>query len=266
MKKIIFIKLGGSLITEKDQAMKARANIIQTICTMLAEVIKERQDVQFVIGNGAGSFGHYQVIQYNLKEGITRPEQWYGYSVVQDAVAQLNRMVVEILLEKGVAVTTIQPSAIITADDGKPAHKNLQPLYSLIKNDVIPSLYGDIILDTKRGCTIFSTEKLFDIVIDDLQTKGAEVESVIHLTQVSGVLDSNHEVIPRITKESWPEVQKNISATEGYDITGGMKHKIETALEYAKKGIKTYVLDGNKPELLRAVLIEKKETECTVIE
>jgi isopentenyl phosphate kinase len=75
------------------------------------------------------------------------------------------------------------------------------------------------------------------------------VKEVIHLTQVDGVLDSNKEVIPEITEENWEAVQESIYEPKGYDITGGMKHKIETALKYAKKGVTTRILNGEKPDV-----------------
>jgi isopentenyl phosphate kinase len=83
MKKLIFIKLGGSLITKKDVPYTARYDIIQQFAKELKEIISKRQDVQFVLGNGAGSFGHYPVIKHNLKNGIQTSDQVQGFCEVR---------------------------------------------------------------------------------------------------------------------------------------------------------------------------------------
>lgn len=247
MKQLVFIKLGGSIITNKNEAMQAHNGVISSIAKAVAGIIKKRSDLQFIIGNGAGSFGHYQVIEHDLKNGISKTGQWYGYSIVQDAVAQLNRKVVAAFLKEGIAMTSIQPSAILMANNGKLQSAELDSFKSLLESGVVPSVYGDIIPDTQKGCTIFSTETLFDILISELLKDGNSIHSVIHLTQVPGLLDKNNAVISEVTKETWSTLKQNIANTDGYDITGGMLHKIESALQYASKGITTLIIDGNHP-------------------
>lgn len=264
MKKLVFIKLGGSIITEKNTAMTARLDMISGLAKEISDVAKTRNDIQFIIGNGAGSFGHYQVIQYKLKDGITSQEQWYGYSIVQGAVSMLNNLVVKSLQQEQLPVVTIQPSAIFTANNGKPETVSLRSFFKLLENEVIPSFYGDIIVDTARGCTIFSTETIFDILINASLEKKIDVDMVIHLTKVPGVLDDNKKVIKEITAENWPSIQKFIAKTDGYDITGGMKHKIEASLLYAKKGIKTIIADGEKKGILKDIFIENKASGTTI--
>lgn len=249
MKKIILIKLGGSLITEKDKPMTACQDIIDQIAGEIAGLYRQTTDYQFILGNGAGSFGHYLVQKYNIQGGIKTPDQIEGFCQVQDAVAQLNRLVVKALLHEHVPVCTVQPSAILIAEDAQKKELFLQPIQQMMEKGIIPVLYGDIILDTKQGSHIFSTEDMFDLLIQ----ADMPITTVVHLTQVAGVLDQNQKVIPVITEQNWPAVQKHIYAPKGFDITGGMKHKIEKALVYARKSVKTIIISGEEGILTKTV-------------
>ncbi len=265
MKKLIFIKLGGSLITEKDKPMTARLDIIEQLAADIASLIKQMPEYTFIIGNGAGSFGHYQVVKYGLKEGVSSPEQWQGVSEVQSAASELNRIVVNALLKQNIPVYKLQPSAMFTAENSRLSTSNLEGLNNALQTGLVISVYGDIILDSKKGCTIFSTEKVFDILLNEALQKGNSVKAVVHLSKVPGVQDSNGQIIPLITKENWNEIQHHISSTEGFDVTGGMKHKIESSLEYAEKGIVTYIGSGETKNILQKILLNNDTTGLTMV-
>lgn len=260
MKQYIFIKLGGSLITEKDTPETARPAIIQQLAKQIKEVIHQLPDTQFVLGNGAGSFGHYKVVEHQLKEGITRPDQIFGYADVHDSAARLNRIVVHELLQQGIPAASLQPSALFTAHNGKKNTEHYDSFFGMIQTGIVPVVYGDVIIDTSRGCVIFSTETIFDHLIEASLQNGAQVSAVIHVGQVAGVLDSANNVIPLITKETWPSVQSTIYAPKGYDITGGMKHKIESSLQLTEKGIETYLVSGESENILVDCLVKRSFT------
>lgn len=245
MKPITLIKLGGSVITRKDEALTARPDIIKAIAKEIAKYYKQNPEVRLILGNGAGSFGHYLVQKYNLKDGMKTAEQLAGYTQVQHSVSQLNNLVTNALLAEGLPVVSVQPSAILISQNGKKQDMFLQSIAMMYVTGIIPVVYGDIILDTKQGCKVFSTEDIFDLLIQ----AEMPIKEVIHITQVDGVLDKKKVVINEITEENWREVQEDIYAPAGYDVTGGMKHKIETALEYAKKGVLTRIINGEKPDL-----------------
>lgn len=249
MKKIIFIKLGGSLITQKDKPYTSRIDVIQNIASELAKIMKEKQDTVFILGNGGGSFPHYPAVQYKMKEGIQRPEQVFGFCKVQDAAAQLNRIVVHELLDKEIPACSINPSSIFTAKSGTVKNAYVDSLLGVLEKGITPVLYGDIIFDEQKGSTIFSTEYIFDILISMLLEKKYEIEKVLYLCTVEGVYDTNGNIISEINEKNWDEVKKQIYETEGYDVTGGMAHKIQSALRLGKKGIQTYILKGSKESL-----------------
>jgi len=49
-----------------------------------------------------------------------------------------------------------------------------------------------------------------------------------------------------------------LSASDGYDVTGGMTHKIEQLMELAHLGFESYVINALKPGNLRRVLMGEK--------
>lgn len=245
MKKIVFIKLGGSLITEKDKPFTVRLDVIERLSLQIKEIYSIRSDIQLVLGTGAGSFGHYPVVTHNLKDGIVNSEQSIGFGDVNNRVTELNSLVVESLIKNNIAVNAINASSIFTAADGRLKTSSLESFFGMLDLNIVPIIYGNIIYDSKKGCTIFSTEKIFEILINVLLQNKYVVDKVIHLSIVDGVLDEKKEIIRHITQENFEEVKKHLYQTEGYDVTGGMLHKIEKSLEYTDKGIQTFILSGN---------------------
>ncbi len=246
MKKIVFIKIGGSLITDKTQPYTANLAMIQKFAFSLKKIISENPKLQFIIGNGAGSFGHFPAVKHNMKQGITNADQIFGFCEVQDGVARLNRIVISELLNHNISVCSVHPSSIFTARNGTVQSVFLDSLEGFMNLGIIPTVYGDIVYDTEKGSKILSTEDVFEIVMEEFLKKNYEVAKVIHLTSVQGVLDSNGKVISKISKENFEEVKRHLYKTEGYDVTGGMLHKIQTSLSYAEKSIQTHIIHGDQ--------------------
>lgn len=57
----VFIKLGGSLITDKARPKHAHAQRIKALAAEISDLYKNNPEMVFFIGNGAGSYGHYAV-------------------------------------------------------------------------------------------------------------------------------------------------------------------------------------------------------------
>ena len=89
MKKIILIKFGGSLITDKTKTNIARLDVIENLVRQVkSSFAKASEDeVSFIIATGAGGFGHPVAKKYenNLKEGLP---------FIKDAVKKINNIVV----------------------------------------------------------------------------------------------------------------------------------------------------------------------------
>ncbi|KXK10470.1 MAG: Acetylglutamate kinase [Microgenomates bacterium OLB23] len=265
-KRLVCLKLGGSLITDKATPMEAKKEIIVTLAQQIAAALKQDPNLQLIIGNGAGSFGHYAVITHHMQNGLNEPQKNIGYAYVQKAVALLNRSIVDALLDAGVAAVSWQPSAAIVGNAGVIENFPTDVIETALSHNIVPVIYGDILLDTQHGSMIASTELLLGAVAQALIKKGHVLHKVIHNGATKGVLDAHRKVIPRITPHNFEEITQLIYATDGFDVTGGMLHKIKESLLLAHKGIPSLIINGvsEKDLLTRALLDEPVEgTEIT---
>jgi len=259
MKKIILIKLGGSLLTDKTKPFTARETIIIDLIRQIKEALLVRKDINIIVGNGGGSFPHYPAIKYQMNEGIKKEMQKFGFAKVQDAAAQLNRIIIKHFLNQNLNAISLSPSSFLIATGGKVKKIFLSPLEGLLRLNLIPVIYGDIVYDEKLGARIFSTEELLNAVSIRLLKKGYWIERVIHNGVTCGVLDENGQTIKKITKKNFSQFRAAIKKARGYDVTGGMLHKISQSLWLAKYGVKTLIINGveNKDILKKAILGEK---------
>ncbi len=114
----VFLKLGGSLITDKRQPETPRADVIRRLAEEIAQAQRANKDLRLVVGHGSGSFGHVFGQRYGTRDGVRTAEGWYGFAATGDAAARLNRLVVEALLAAGIPAWSIQPGATLRCRRG----------------------------------------------------------------------------------------------------------------------------------------------------
>ncbi len=112
---VVFLKLGGSLITDKRQAETPRPDVIARLAAEIAAARAQVPTMQLVIGHGSGSFGHVVGRRYGTRAGVESAVDWYGFAATADAAARLNRIVVAALLAADVPAWAIQPSVTLRA-------------------------------------------------------------------------------------------------------------------------------------------------------
>ncbi len=91
---IIFLKLGGSLITDKAGEEALRLDVLERIAGEIAQARGENPGLKLVLGHGSGSYGHVAGARHGTRGGVSGEQQWYGFTVVADAAARLNRAVI----------------------------------------------------------------------------------------------------------------------------------------------------------------------------
>lgn len=264
-KKLILIKLGGSLITDKLKPFTIREDIIRNLAKQVKEVMDERKDLLLIVGNGGGSFPHFPAVRYQMEEGIKNEKQKYGFCLVQDAAAQLNRIIVGAFLREKIKAISFNPSSSLICQNGKIKTFYLDSMLGYLNLGLIPVIYGDIVFDKKKGSKILSTEVLINFLALKLKKYGFFVEKIIHNGITKGVLDEQGNVIKKISKRNFYRIEKVLKKTAGFDVTGGMRHKINEALEIAKKGIKTFIINGGEGKILKKAILGES-VEGTIIE
>jgi len=250
---VVFLKLGGSLITDKTRAYTARHEIIARLAGEVRQALDAAPDLGLLIGHGSGSFGHWAAKPHGTRQGVQTPTQWRGYSRVAAAAARLNRIVIADFLDADVPVLSIQPSASARCHDGLLQYLDTRPIHAALARGLVPLVYGDVALDDVRGGTIISTEDIFLYLASDLHPA-----RILLLGDMPGVLDPDGTVIPNITPAGLPALREMLDGSGGVDVTGGMADKVARMVELVQRHPETcvYILSGAEPGLLTRALLD----------
>ncbi|MEI6532359.1 MAG: isopentenyl phosphate kinase [Candidatus Roizmanbacteria bacterium] len=251
--QLVFVKIGGSYITDKSKPYSIHSKKIKKLVYDLGKVVQDNPNIQFIFGNGAGSFAHVPAKKYKIQEGITDMNGYLGMCHVAYDAQMLNLILSKEFLNNNVSVFPVHPSSCMTLLDKSVKSIYSQSIRALVNANIIPFIHGDIVVDEIRGAYIYSTEALFDVLIQEFET-AYDISHIIHLTVVEGVFGPNNKVIPEIDSNNISEVEQYLINAEGYDVTGGMAHKIHQSLEYSKKGIQTYIIQGNQANTISKIL------------
>src|SRR5512133_3601092 len=108
---LTFIKLGGSLITNKRESEHFHADLMRRVAREIADAHTADPDHQLLIGHGSGSFGHVAAQKHGTIDGVYSPAQWIGFAEVATVARRLNSLVVENLAEARLPVFAVQPSS-----------------------------------------------------------------------------------------------------------------------------------------------------------
>jgi len=243
----IFVKLGGSLITDKTRPYTPRLATIERLATEIRQAPDDSPHLRLVIGHGAGSFGHWAAYPYGTRQGVFTPEQWRGYAEVAAAASRLNRIVCDAFLQAGVPVWSLPPSASARCRDGVLFTMETTPLRVALEHRLVPLVYGDVALDEQRGGTIISTEDIFVFLADVLHPV-----RILLLGEVPGVLDASGALIPHITPANFATWRDVLGNSRGVDVTGGMMDKVTqmTTLVQQHPQSQVYILAGTEPGTL----------------
>lgn len=251
MDRLIFLKLGGSLLTDKTRPEKLRSDVLSRVAGEIAASRRQNPGLKLVLGHGSGSFGHVAAAKHGTRLGVSGSDQWAGFCEVSDAAARLNRTVTGVLLAAGVPAVSIQPSSSAVCEDGRLVRLAIAPIEMALKAGLVPVVYGDVAFDTVRGGTIISTEEVMDFVAIQLNPS-----YLLLAGETPGVLDPTGNVIRRISPATLSEVLPALGGSRGTDVTGGMVAKVEAMLSLcgALPNLTVRIFSGLEPHLLETVL------------
>jgi isopentenyl phosphate kinase len=248
---ITLLKLGGSLITDKNQKATFRQDVMARVACEIQEALNALPDMQLIVGHGSGSFGHFEAKQHNTIAGVHSKNDWIGFTKVATIAAELNYLVAKELHAVDIPVLRIQPSASAIATDGKITSMNVTNIERALNQGLVPLVYGDVAFDDVRGGTIISTEAVFTYLVAQLP-----VNRILLLGEVDGVYDTRQNVIPEITPDNFQQYESALSGSSGVDVTGGMLTKVEDMLELASH--EPYpiiqIINGNEAGIIRDAL------------
>jgi isopentenyl phosphate kinase len=253
----VFLKLGGSLLTDKRQQETPRLDVIRRLADEIAMALSANRELQLVVGHGSGSYGHVHGLRYGTRDGVHTSEQWYGYAVTADAAARLHRVFVSALLQAGIPAWGIQPSAALRCQRREIIAGPEMTVALALEKGLTPVVHGDVALDTVLGGTIVSTEEIFKWMLPHFRPQrlvlAGEVDG-IHTADPQ--IDRRATLIPEIRPDSMHEIRQGLGGSHGMDVTGGMLAKVSHSLDMvqAHPELDVIVCSGMQPGNVEAVL------------
>lgn len=240
---MILIKLGGSIITNKEKPLSPRKKVVENIAKNLKKI-----DEPIIIVHGGGSFGHYWSVKYDMH---TKPNRYdmHGVSIVKNSMIDLNKIILNVFVKNKLNPYSLPPTDFMSGNI--PVIKKVKEITKIAKSGLIPITYGDALWYGNKKTYILSGDKIMTHLAKILKPR-----LVIFALNEDGLYSDlkNKKLIYELKGEN-PKISEN-----KMDVTGGMTRKVDEASNIAKSGMNVFFVNGNKPErIVKAVKNNKYE-------
>ena len=262
MNPTIFLKLGGSLITEKTGVEEVRGPTLARLAQEIRRACEANPGLKLVLGHGSGSFGHVHAAQHGTRQGVRTADQWHGFAQVSAAASRLNELVMAALLKAGVPALSLQPSASALCEDGQIKELAVRPVNMTLQAGLLPVVFGDVAFDTVRGGTIISTEEVMMFLAETLRPSW-----LLLAGETPGVLDLAGQVVPLISAANLEQITPALGGSRGTDVTGGMAGKVRSMLDLvsAQPQMQIRIFSGLEPGTVQQTLLTPERASGTVL-
>jgi isopentenyl phosphate kinase len=268
MKELVFLKLGGSLITDKTQPYTPLLDVMDDLALQIATALQTHPNLRLVLAHGAGSFGHVPASEYKTRDGLppqstplihrgrdqSEESYWKGFAEVWYQASALNRYMMKALHNAHVQAIALPPSASVIASNGQVSVWETTHIRMALSTGIIPVIFGDTVFDEVRGGTILSTEDLFMPLAAALNP-----ERILLAGLEAGVwadFPARTKIVETITPKSFNEIKANVGKSAAADVTGGMESKVKQMLDSvtANPDMTVQIFSGVEPgNIVRAL-------------
>jgi isopentenyl phosphate kinase len=241
------LKLGGSVITEKDTP----ETVDDAALSRAAEAVADF-DGDLVLVHGGGSFGHHAAAERGVTtESGTRSAA--DARAIHDAMGRLNAAVLDALHGAGVEALPVRPLSVASRDADGDLALPTGSVATMLAEGFVPVLHGDGVVQSGAGVTVTSGD---DLVVALAADGGLDVDRVGLCSTVPGVLDGDGDVIGRI--ERFADAADALGGSDATDVTGGMAAKVEKLLAlgapthvFGPEGLDAFVAGGSPGTVVR---------------
>jgi len=250
---MIFLKLGGSLITDKARPETARLEVLARLAVEIAEVRAERPELRLLLGHGSGSFGHPAAARHGTRAGAHTPDEWRGFQQVWWAAHRLQRLVLDALLQAGLPAIAFPPSSHALCEGGELIQLAAEPLTRALEAGLLPVTQGDVAFDRRWGATIVSTEQVMGFLAASLKPKRILLAGI-----EEGVYARYPQKDQLLAKLSRADLeQSSIGGSGEVDVTGGMLEKVAWSLSMSQADpeLEMHVFSGVTPGNVRMAIL-----------
>jgi len=240
---MILLKLGGSIITNKEKPLTPRKKIIENIAKSLKKI-----NEPVIIVHGGGSFGHYWSVKYDMH---TKPKKYdmHGVAIVKNSMIDLNKIILDVFVKNKLNPYSLPPTDFMCGNKSIPS--KIREIEKIAKAGLTPITYGDALWYGNKKTYILSGDKIMTHLAKILKPR-----MCIFALNENGLYSDlkTKKLIYELRGEN-PKISEN-----KMDVTGGMTRKVEEATNIAKMGIDVFFVNGNKPErIVKAVKNRKYE-------
>ena len=238
---MILIKLGGSIITNKEKPLSARRKTIDKLTKSL-----KRIDEPIIIVHGGGSYGHFWSVKYDMhtKE---RKYDLRGVAIVKNSMIELNKIILDLMLKNKLNPYSLPPTDFMSGN--KPIPKKIKEIEKIAKSGLIPVTYGDALWYGQNKSFILSGDKIMTHLAKILKPRLC----VFALNEDGLYSDLKSKRLIHELKGQRPLISQN-----KMDVTGGMTRKVEEASKISKMGMNVFFVNGNKPERIVKAIKNRK--------
>jgi isopentenyl phosphate kinase len=240
---MILIKLGGSIITNKEKPLSPRRKTIDILTKSLKKISEP-----IIIVHGGGSYGHYWSVKYDMH---TKEKKYdlRGVAIIKNSMIELNKIILDSLLKNKLSPYCLPPTDFMSGN--KPISKKVKEIEKIAKSGMIPVTYGDALWFGQNKTFILSGDKIMTHIAKILKPR----LTIFALNEDGVYSDLRSKKLIYELKGERPSISEN-----KMDVTGGMTRKIEEASKIAKMGMNVFFVNGNKPErIVKAVKNSKFE-------
>ncbi|MHA1661494.1 MAG: type 2 isopentenyl-diphosphate Delta-isomerase [Promethearchaeota archaeon] len=261
--KIIILKLGGGLLTDKNKPLSLRKEVIESAIQQIIE-----SGERLILVHGGGSFGHPIAKKYRISQGLnsTIDNQIAGLAETHDAMNKFNSHIIKIFMEKNYPAISIQPSSIFFKYLDNIYFNSIEIIETLLDLGLVPVLYGDIILDKSGSFSIISGDRI--ILELCMKLKKYSVSKVIFAIEKDGIFIENETGNVKLALNLNPNELDNINLAdlgEKIDVTGGIRGKINAIKEIVKLNVPIQIINGLKNKFILKALNYHQDFKCTNI-
>lgn len=230
---MILVKLGGSVLTNKGTSGGARFSRRHAL-RLLREIRASSES--FVLVHGAGSFAHPLALQYGIgKRRLSGRRLVDAVSRTQAGVRELRSNVLAACDEAGMRVVDVPASVVARVEAGK-VRFDARSFEDALSRGLCPVTGGDVVFDDKLGARVLSGDEILFLLAQTLKPK-----RVVFVSDTDGLRVAG-KTVPTLSPSEARELLPRIAV--GSDATGGMRGKLEQAIEIADLGVPVVIVNG----------------------
>lgn len=243
------IKLGGSIITDKDEPLSINMPVLMSIGEEIAAALRER-GMLLAIVHGGGSYGHPSVKDCLDRKGNIDEACYVRTTYL---MSELSLYVTQALIVSGIPAVTLATRAVCEIRS-KNVECELRIAAEMVRRGLVPVLFGDGVI-SDNGYEVMSGDDIVWHLAKELG--GAEV---VFVTDVDGIFDRDPTKFPDanlLPEVNASEVLNLVGGSRKTDVTGGMRSKLIKGLSLARGWGKAYVVNGRRRWNLFNLLVGK---------